>query len=167
MTKLLDVTKMQQGKLGYNITEFDFDSMLTAAAEAVQLTAVQHSIIKSGGSIGIVKGDKERLEQVVINLLSNAIKYSPQGHTVLIHTEKQNGQITVSVKDDGIGIPAAAIAKVFEPYYRVSENQFQGMGIGLFICWEIIRHHDGKMWAESELGKGSTFYFTLPDKPAA
>ena len=82
----------------------------------------------------------------------------------MINVEKENGEIKVSVKDNGIGISQQHLDKIFERYYRVQDHavQFQGLGIGLFISNEIIQRHNGKLWAESEEGKGSTFYFTLP-----
>ena len=102
--------------------------------------------------------------QVIINLLSNAIKYSPDSENVYITTEEKNAEVKVSIKDNGIGMSKHHLKKIFDRYYRVEEHaiQFQGLGIGLFISYEIIQRHGGKIWVESEPGKGSTFYFTLP-----
>lgn len=164
INELLDVSKIQNGKLNYTITTFDFNEMIENTVENMQHASPRHIIKKTGSTMQKVSGDKDRLQQVIINFLSNAIKYSPDAGTVLIHTEQQNGEIKVSVTDNGIGISARNLEKVFEKYYRIEEQaiQFQGLGIGLFISYEIIQRHHGKIWAESELGKGSTFNFSLP-----
>ena len=166
ITELLDVSKIQSGKLNYHITAFNFDEMIDSTIENIQYTSPLHTIIKTGIVNQEVTGDKDRLEQVVINLLSNAIKYSPDAGKVFINVAQENGEIKVSVKDEGIGISKKNLEKIFERYYRVEDSalQFQGLGIGLFISYEIIQRHHGKLWAESEPGKGSTFYFTFPCK---
>lgn len=101
---------------------------------------------------------------MVINLLTNAIKYSPGAGKVFITIEQEKNIIKVSVKDNGTGIAKQSLDKVFEKYHRIEEHaiHFQGLGIGLFISHEIIQRHRGKVWAESEPAKGSTFYFTIP-----
>ena len=101
---------------------------------------------------------------MLINFLTNAIKYSPGADKVLIKIEDQDNKIQVSVQDFGIGMAGRHLEKIFDRYYRVQEHSihFQGLGIGLYISSNIIQRHNGKMWAESEPGKGSTFYFSLP-----
>ncbi len=164
ISELLDVSKIRLGKLNYTITNFDFNEMIRTAVESVQLTSQSHTILQTGTMNGLVKGDADRLQQVVINLLTNAIKYSPDADNVQLNLEQQNDTVTVSVKDTGIGIAQQSLNKIFDKYYRVEEHavNFQGLGVGLFISYEIIQRHDGKLWAESEPGKGSTFYFTIP-----
>src|SRR5690606_15564512 len=103
--------------------------------------------------------------QVVNNLISNAVKYSPQGTTIHITCKTINGYAIVSVRDEGKGIAPTDLAKIFERYYRVDNLESQtiaGFGIGLYLCCEIIRRHEGQIWAESTPGAGSTFFFTLP-----
>ncbi len=162
--ELLDVSKIRLGKLNYTITTFDFNEMIESAVENIQLTSQVHKIIKTGKVRDAVTGDKERLQQVVINLLTNAIKYSPDSKEVYLEVGQKNNIINVSVKDTGIGIAKQSLEKVFDKYHRIEEHalHFQGLGIGLFISFEIIQRHNGKLWAESEPGKGSTFYFSLP-----
>ncbi|MEO7309330.1 MAG: PAS domain S-box protein [Chitinophagaceae bacterium] len=164
ITELLDASKIQNGKLDYNLTMFDFNEMVDEAIENIQLTAKNHSLQKNGTSVSSIKGDKNRLQQVMINILSNAVKYSPKADKVHIKVEEQYGNIQVSVQDFGIGMSGQHLDKVFDRYYRVQEHavHFQGLGIGLYISSNIIQRHEGKMWVESEPGKGSTFYFTLP-----
>ena len=138
--------------------------MVDSTVENIQLTSPTHTIIKTGKVYGDVTGDKNRLEQVVINLLNNAIKYSPGASEVLINVEQENDKIKVSVKDTGIGMSKGSLNQIFEKYHRIEEHaqHFQGLGIGLYISYEIIQRHNGKLWVESEPGKGSIFYFTLP-----
>jgi signal transduction histidine kinase len=102
---------------------------------------------------------------VLVNLLSNAAKYSSQDAPIEIECLKKGSIVEVSIKDEGLGIASADIDKLFLPHYRVESKETEkitGFGIGLYLCSEIIQRHKGKIWAESELGKGSTFKFTLP-----
>ena len=164
VSELLDVSKIRLGKLNYTITTFNFNEMIENTVENIQLTSQTHTIVKTGKVNNVVTGDKDRLKQVVINLLNNAIKYSPAADTVFINIEQEKDIIKVSVKDTGIGVSRQSLNKIFEKYHRIEEHavHFQGLGIGLFISYEIIQRHHGKLWAESEVGKGSTFYFTIP-----
>ena len=117
-----------------------------------------------GGSNALIRGDETRLEQVILNYMTNAIKYSPDIRELELHSAVQDNFLIVSVRDFGIGIPKESHADVFRKFYRVegSARRFQGLGVGLYICSEIIRRHNGRCWLESEVGKGSTFYFSLP-----
>jgi len=164
VSELLDVSKIQNGKLDLHITTFNFNEMLSAAIEDVQFTSPSHRIIKTGETDQPLIGDKERFQQVMINLLTNAVKYSPKADKVFVNVVQKDGEIKVSIKDSGIGIRKENLGKIFERYYREEgrASYFQGLGIGLFISYEIILRHNGKIWAESEPGKGSTFYFTVP-----
>ncbi|MEO8719728.1 MAG: PAS domain-containing protein [Ginsengibacter sp.] len=164
--ELLDVSKIQNGRLSLNITEFNFNEMVDDAIDAIQYNSPKHSLLKTGTISELVIGDKERLQQVLINLLSNAVKYSPDSTDISINTCLQNNSITVSVKDNGIGISEDNYSKIFERYYRVEGQKIhiQGLGIGLFISMDIVTRHEGKLWVESQPGIGSTFYFTIPLK---
>ena len=164
ISELLDVSKIKLGKLNYNITTFDFNKMIEFTVENIQLTSPRHTIFKSGEVHDQVIGDEDRLQQVVDNLLNNAVKYSPNSDKVFIHIQQENDLIKVSVKDSGIGIAKESLKRIFDKYHRIEEKglPFQGLGIGLFISYEIIQRHGGEIWAESEPGGGSTFYFSLP-----
>lgn len=166
ITELLDVSKIQHGKLNYNFHAFDFNEMIRNSIEDVQYNAPDHRIRLTDTIPVIVEGDKERLQQVIINLLSNAIKYAPDNSDISIKLSLEGQEIKVSVEDYGIGIEADNLHKIFDRYYRIEGQEilFQGLGIGLFISMEIIKRHNGKLWAESQIGEGSTFYFTLPLK---
>ncbi len=162
--ELLDVSKISLGKINYTISAFNFNDMIDSTVENIQLISPKHTIEKTGKVYDEVTGDKDRLQQVVINLLTNAIKYSPGSDKVFITIEQQNDMINGSVRDTGIGIAKQSLHKIFEKYHRIDEHavHFQGLGIGLYISYEIIRRHNGKLWVESEPGKGSIFYFSLP-----
>ncbi|HEY5370873.1 MAG TPA: chemotaxis protein CheB [Hanamia sp.] len=164
IAELLDVDKIQLGKLDLNITTFNFNEMLDDGIEDVQISTYNHTFLKEGVISEPYKGDKDRLQQVVINLLTNAVKYSPESYKVFITATEEKGMIKVAVKDHGIGIRKENLNKIFDLYYREEANSrpFQGFGIGLSISSEIVKRHDGEIWAESEKGKGTTVYFTLP-----
>jgi signal transduction histidine kinase len=105
----------------------------------------------------------DKIGQVINNFISNAVKYSKAGSTIQVSCITTNGVAQVSVSDEGIGIRGQDLQQLFERYYRVeNNNNISGFGIGLYLCAEIISRHNGKIWVESELEKGSTFYFSLP-----
>jgi PAS domain S-box-containing protein len=161
---LLDVTRINAGKMSYNMEPFNFAEMLTASVEAVQHTAPQYEINIQRNADVTVTGDRIRLEQVVHNFLTNAVKYSPENKTVLINSIIEEDSIVVSVQDFGIGIAPDHLDKIFDRYYRVDNTamRFEGLGLGLFISSEILKRHHGSFWIESRQGEGSTFYFRLP-----
>ncbi|RZM11568.1 MAG: ATP-binding protein, partial [Pedobacter sp.] len=112
-----------------------------------------------------VYADKVKINHVISNLLNNAVKYSPNGVHIEIRCEHKNGFAQVSIKDQGIGIPPEDQPNLFERYYRVQNQNtkhISGFGIGLYLSSEIVKAHQGKIWVESSVGDGSTFYFTLP-----
>jgi signal transduction histidine kinase len=111
----------------------------------------------------LVNADHDKIGQVINNFISNAVKYSKADTTIQVSCIQVNGFTQVSVTDEGMGINKDDISKLFERYFRVdNNNKISGFGIGLYLSAEIIERHQGKIWAESEPGKGSIFYFTLP-----
>jgi signal transduction histidine kinase len=121
--------------------------------------------VSSASDVPETMADPRRMEQVLHNLVMNAIKYSPEGTGVAIRIEKRGSAIMVAVKDQGIGIPAEHLEHVFERFYRVEETLSRltgGSGLGLSICRGLVEAHGGRIWVESQSGKGSTFYFTIP-----
>ena len=124
-------------------------------------------MIKNGSIVGNVYGDEMRIEQVIINFITNAIKYAPDAREILINSDLIGDEIYFSVKDFGIGMSAEHQQKIFEKFYRIEETseRFQGLGIGLYICQEIIDRHNGRIGVTSTSGKGSEFYFYLPLHP--
>lgn len=162
---LLDVTKINSGRLQFNQSVFNFNDMVKETVEEVQRTAGKHLLIESYEPTGDVFADRDRIGQVVINLLTNAIKYSPNASRVVISTKSEQTHVTLCVQDFGIGIPADKQQRVFEQFYRVSGNKehtFPGLGLGLYISSEIIRREGGIISVESVENQGSTFCMKLP-----
>lgn len=162
---LLDIAKVQAGKLVFAEEPVMVDELVREEVEHFQPTALQHRINIEGETVCQVTGDRDRLGQVVINLLSNAIKYSPQGEQVIVRLASSASEVTISVQDFGIGIPVSHQERIFERFYRASISQqqrFPGLGIGLYISYQIIQHHGGRIWVDSVEGQGSTFSFALP-----
>lgn len=164
---LLNVSKLQHGKLEFTMENFDLNDLVKETVDAVQQIAERH-IIKIKGEIdGPVFGDRYRIYQVLTNLLTNAIKYSPGANTIQVEIMPNGKSALVSVKDFGIGIDKEHQKHIFQQFYRVSsptEKTYPGLGMGLYIAHEIVKRHGGEMTVESEKGKGSTFSFNLPYK---
>ncbi len=165
---LLDVTKINAGKMVYTMQDFSFNQMLKESVEGVQYIAPAHQIILEIDQDVIFKGDRFRIEQVMNNFLTNSVKYAPEGRKIIVNSKLEQNSIVVAVQDFGIGIAQHDLNRLSERYYRVDNAamQFEGLGLGLFISSEILKRHNGSFWIESEVGKGSTFYFRLPFSPA-
>jgi PAS domain S-box-containing protein len=162
---LLDISKMRQGKLDYREEPFDLDALSQEIVENLQAGTSTHQLLIEGRTEVQVYGDRDRIGQVLINLLTNAIKYSPKAETVIVRVSKDQENAIVSVQDFGIGIAAAHHKQIFERFYQVTdpeEKTYPGLGMGLYICAEIIERHHGRIWVESRKDQGSTFSFTLP-----
>ena len=162
---LLDFTRIQKGKLTYEEDFFNFNDLLKEVVEEMQRTSGTHEIKNEASADTTIFGDRTKLSQVLSNLISNAIKFSPQASSIVITTAEENGGVQVSVKDFGIGISTDSLENIFQQFYRVTgdvQSTFPGMGIGLFICSEIITRHGGKIWVESTIDNGSSFYICLP-----
>ncbi|WP_172278083.1 ATP-binding protein [Chryseobacterium sp. LAM-KRS1] len=167
ISDLLDVSKIENGKLKINRKPSNLEKIIENAIETILQTHDENKVkIQRHGEIPdiLIPFDEIRIEQVLINFLTNAIKYSPQNNQVIVTTFVDDDQVKVSVTDFGIGIPDFKQKAVFQKFYRVEESslQFQGMGIGLYICSEIIKQHHGTIGLSSIVNEGSTFYFTLP-----
>ncbi|MCL5256927.1 MAG: GAF domain-containing protein [Chloroflexi bacterium] len=162
---LLDASRIQAGRLALDVRRMNLTETIFKVVEEAQATSSSHEIlfIREGSPI-VGEWDADRLTQVMHNLISNAIKYSPQGGKIEITVSKSQAEAVVSVKDSGPGIPPEQRELIFDRFYRVQAQHgaTAGMGLGLFICREIVTHHGGRIWVESEEGQGSTFVFTLP-----
>jgi PAS domain S-box-containing protein len=160
---LLDVTKVQGGRLQFNEAPFDFDTLVSEVVEEIQRTTTQHRIELLGESGCSVYGDKDRIGQVLTNILTNAIKYSPQADRIVVRRDVADTMLVLSVQDYGIGIAKERQQQIFERFYRVDGNgTVPGIGLGLYISAEIIKRQGGTIWVESEQGSGSIFSFSLP-----
>jgi two-component system CheB/CheR fusion protein len=161
---LLDVTKIQSGKLVLRKTKFSLDELVKECVEEQQNSLATHKLIVESDTGIIVNADKNRIEQVLVNLISNAIKYSPDANKVIISVTHSDHVVKVSVTDLGIGIPKDKLPLIFDRFYRVDDGsqRYAGLGLGLYISAEIIQRHGGHISIESTLGKGSTFWFVIP-----
>ncbi len=161
---LLDVSRLNTGKLRYNHEKFELNKLISEIVIGLQETTAQKIIFTKNKPIEVF-ADRFRITQVLTNLISNAIKYSSQQGKINIKSEKKGKEVIVSVKDSGIGINKSELSKIFDRLYQVTddhEKTFPGLGMGLYISKEIISKHHGKIWVESEKGIGSTFFFSLP-----
>lgn len=161
---LLDISKIESGKMKFNMQYFCADNMVNNAIEMLQQSNPGFTINKLGKTNEDIYGDEMRLEQVVINFITNAIKYAPGTNQVNVTINIKDGKLYLAVKDFGIGISSEQQAKIFDKFYRVEEhsNRFNGLGIGLYICSEIINRHGGTIGVNSVPDEGSEFYFIIP-----
>ena len=162
---LLDVSKIEQGKLQFNKELISFDELVREVVSDMQAMFPKHLLMIEGNYKCSVQGDQQRLCQVLINLIENAIRYSPGKNEVLINSRSNNHSVVVSVRDFGLGIPEEKQSHLFERFFRVNgpkSETFGGLGLGLYICGEIIKRHGGTMTVKSKVGEGSTFSFSIP-----
>jgi len=158
---LLDATRLEQGKLVGEREPVDLATLVQeiCAHDGDETCAVD----TRAPVVGVY--DRRRIEQLFQNLIENAKKYSPDRTPIRIKVWQENGEAQVTVEDSGIGIPAADLPRIFERFSRASnvdDRRFHGMGLGLYICRGIVEEHGGRIWVESEVGKGSTFHVALP-----
>ncbi len=161
--ELLNITQVESGAVQINLISSEIKPMIDYAVNANK-SAAEHKNIQLDVNIQdneLVVADSEKTAWVLTNIISNAIRYSYENATILIKTEKENHQIKFSVTDTGQGIQSQFLNKIFERYFRIPGTKKDGTGLGLSISKEFIEAQGGKIWAESEYGAGSTFYFTL------
>lgn len=165
---LLDVTKIEAGKLQMHTELFDFDALVAEIVEQLQLTTNSHDLLIKGHTHKKIQADRERTGQVITNLITNAIKYSPKSDKVLLQLSSNSSTVRLDVEDFGVGIPKVKQDKIFQRFYRVSNdanrNTFPGIGLGLFLSKEIIERQKGTIFFKSISGHGSVFGFALPLK---
>lgn len=160
---LLNSSRATEGQLKLNKTEFTIAEMLNNYCNHVRV-AGKYNLKLQGDEQLRIYADEQQIDQVVVNLVDNAVKYAPEGKEIILTVSKEEHMAKISVKDTGPGIPAEKLPHLFNRYYQADHNggQYSGLGLGLYISSEIIKKHGGKMGVESELGKGTTFWFTLP-----
>lgn len=160
---LLSSTKIEQGQLILNESVFTVAQLIDECCDHVRLEGT-HEIVTSGDLNLQVFADHQKIDQVMVNLVNNAVKYAPKSAKILIHIGKENDMVKVTVQDFGIGIPAEKLPHLFDRFYRVDNSgvQYSGLGLGLYISAEIVKKHGGILTAESTIGHGSKFWFTLP-----
>lgn len=165
--ELLDLSRIQTGKMKFNKEDFNLDVLIDETVEAIKDTTNRHAFVILGKLDRLVYADRYRVYQVLLNLLTNAVKYS-DGGKIIVRTEIDtlHKKVIVSIKDYGIGIDPAHQDKIFQRLYQggsnPAEKTYPGLGIGLFVSHEIVRQHGGHIWVKSKKGRGSTFSFSLP-----
>ena len=161
---LLDVSKIESGQLQLEKEKFDVSLLVDETIASAQMISHTHKIVREGEmKEEIICGDRKRIEQVLINLLSNAVKYSPGEKEVIVSLQKNEKELIIKIRDFGIGIPEEEHELIFDRFYRTkgSSVHISGFGLGLYICRDIIKRHEGKIWIESK-EKGTVFNFSLP-----
>ncbi|RFZ94602.1 PAS domain S-box protein [Mucilaginibacter conchicola] len=160
---LLNVSRISAGQLELSKSRFNVAEMVNESCDYVRLAGDHQVIIKGDKELEIV-ADKQKIEQILVNLVNNAVKYAPNSKDIIIEFTKRKTTVKITVQDFGEGIPYDKIPHLFERYYRVDSSgvQYSGLGLGLYISAEIVERHGGKIGVNSDTGRGSTFWFTLP-----
>ncbi|WP_316809055.1 PAS domain-containing protein [Pedobacter agri] len=163
INSFLNVSRLESGKIHIERQHFDLSLLMQEIDEEFNVVVNSHQFIFKTEKV-FINADREKISQVINNFISNAVKYSPTGSTIEISCSMDGASAIVAVRDEGIGIMPEDQHQLFERYYRVmSQPQtVSGFGIGLYLCAEIIKRHHGQIWLQSEIGIGSTFYFSIP-----
>jgi signal transduction histidine kinase len=165
---ILDLSKVEAGRLELDLSKFDLPSAMDNALTLIRERATRHGIKLEhfvDGRLGDFAGDERKFKQILLNLLSNAVKFTPEGGRIEVKATMADSSVEISVTDTGIGIAAEDHEAVFEEFRQVGTDYAQkreGTGLGLTLTKKFVEMHGGKIWVESEVGKGSTFTFTLP-----
>jgi len=163
---LLDASRLQAGALKLNVSEVALNTMAEQLAKKFQTQSSAHTfVVEFPPAFPILHADEERVRQVMTNLISNAIKYSPDGGSITIKGRADTDKVTITVSDQGPGLPADELPRVFDRFYRAdtaATKRAQGAGLGLYLAKAVIEAHNGEIWAESQQGEGAEFSFSLP-----
>jgi len=164
---ILDLSKIEAGRMELELTNFDLPAALDNAIMLVRERAARHGISLHKGfdeRLGQILADERKVRQVVLNLLSNAIKFTPEGGRIEVLAAPKDGSVEVSVSDTGVGIAPEDQEAVFEEFRQVgtAAKKIEGTGLGLTLCRKFVELHGGKIWVKSQIGHGATFSFSLP-----
>jgi signal transduction histidine kinase len=170
---ILDLSKIEAGRMELELASFDLPTALDNALTLVRERASRHGITLGLGlgvdaPVGQIVGDERKVKQVLVNLLSNAVKFTPEGGRVEVGVARANGSVEISVRDTGIGIAAEDQEAIFEEFRQVGSDyarKREGTGLGLPLAKRFVELHGGRIWVKSEVGRGSTFTFSLPERP--
>jgi two-component system phosphate regulon sensor histidine kinase PhoR len=172
VNELLDLSRIESGTVQLLLDDVDLIRVARSNSERLKLFAERQGlkvVLDLPDRVPPVRGDEDRLGQVLINLLHNAVKFSPEGGEVVVGVREGEGEVLVWVRDPGIGVPATDRVRIFERFYKVDRARVRGRGgtgLGLSIARHVVESHGGRIWVESEEGEGSTFTFTIPLAPA-
>jgi GAF domain-containing protein len=170
INEILDLSKVEAGRMELEVATFDLPLAIDNARTFVRERATKHGInldVTVDERLGDFVGDERKIKQILLNLLSNAVKFTPEGGRIKINAKQVDGVVEISVSDTGIGISPEDQAKIFEEFRQVGgdyAHKREGTGLGLTLAKKFVELHGGKIWVESEVGKGSTFSFTLPER---
>ena len=168
INEILDLSKVEAGRMELEVATFDLPLAIDNARTFVRERATKHGVtldVDVDERLGEFMGDERKIKQILLNLLSNAVKFTPEGGRIGIAARQTDGSVEISVSDTGIGIAPADQPKIFEEFRQVGSDyahKGEGTGLGLTLAKKFVELHGGKIWVESEVGKGSTFTFTLP-----
>lgn len=164
--ELLDLSRIESGQVELNFAPISPKNLINSAAERMKAQAERANLkisVNCNDDLPTLRADHSRLEQVLVNLIHNAVKFTKPGGEISLFAESVENGVRFAVKDSGIGIPSESLNRIFERFYRVDSSRTgSGTGLGLSIAKHIVEAHKGKIWAESDLGQGSTFYFLIP-----
>ena len=167
ISDLLDISKIQAGKFELNQTTISLRSIIKESVDSARQLSADHEIeYKIPNEELFLYVDATKINQVLLNILSNAIKYSPNNKEIELNAERVGDEVKISISDHGKGIAKEHLDQVFTQFYQVAskDSHAEGLGLGLYLCKEYVEAHHGKIWAESEIGKGTTMHLTLPIK---
>jgi signal transduction histidine kinase len=168
INEILDLSKVEAGRMELELAAFDLPLAIDNARTFVRERATRHGItveLSVDDRLGDIVGDERKIKQILLNLLSNAVKFTPEGGRIGINARQSEGSVEISVTDTGIGIAAEDQPKIFEEFRQVGvdyAHKSEGTGLGLTLAKKFVELHGGRIWVESEVGKGSKFTFTLP-----
>jgi two-component system phosphate regulon sensor histidine kinase PhoR len=167
VNELLDLSRIESGGAVVHLDDVDIGALAAASTERLRLFAERQGVrlaVEAAEGLPPVRGDEARLGQVLVNLLHNAVKFSPTGGDVTVRVAVVDREVVTSVEDRGVGIPKALLGRVFERFYKADRARVRGggTGLGLSIARHVVEQHGGRIWLESEEGRGSTFSFALP-----
>jgi signal transduction histidine kinase len=169
INQVLDLAKLESGMAEWQTTELDLNELVADAVSTTSQMFKSRRVsveTRSGAPVSKVVADRDRVTQVMLNLLSNAVKFCPEGTGLVeVRLAEDANSVRIDVRDNGVGISRENLGVIFEKFRQVGDtltDKPPGTGLGLAICRQIVGHFGGRLWAESEPGKGSTFSFTLP-----
>ncbi len=172
VNELLDLSRIESGTSQLLLDDVDMVKVVRSTAERLRMFAERQGlriVVDTPDHVALVRGDEDRLGQVLVNLLHNAVKFSPNGGEIVVGLREAPDVLTIWVTDPGVGVPRADLVRIFERFYKVDRARVRGRGgtgLGLSIVRHVVESHGGRIWAESEEGSGSTFTFTIPVGPA-
>jgi signal transduction histidine kinase len=162
--QLLDVDRLEHGTLGLTFARCEVDAVIGAAQSLFQVRAAEAGVelVATSEPGAAVTADRERVVQVLSNLIGNALKFTPRGGRIAVTGARDGPRVQFEVTDTGPGIAEDQIARLFERYWKGRSSPRGGLGLGLYICKQLVAAHGGDIGVRSRLGEGSTFWFTLP-----